>query len=99
MQIQSVGIDLGKTSFHLVALGAAGKVLVRKKFTEAVASLHREHTDLSDRAGGVLRRPLPRLGAAQAGPRCPVDSSPVREALREVEQERLRRGAGGAYYS
>jgi len=32
MQIHSVGIDLGKTTFHLVALGAAGKVLVRKKF-------------------------------------------------------------------
>ena len=34
MQIHSVGIDLGKTTFHLVALGAAGKVLVRKKFTQ-----------------------------------------------------------------
>ena len=33
MQIHSVGIDLGKTTFHLVALGASGKVLVRKKFT------------------------------------------------------------------
>ncbi len=27
-------IDLGKTTFHLVALGAAGKVLVKKKFTQ-----------------------------------------------------------------
>jgi transposase len=34
MQIRSVGIDLGKTTFHLVALGAAGNVLVRKKFTQ-----------------------------------------------------------------
>jgi transposase len=34
MQIRSVGIDLGKTTFHLVALGAAGKVLVKKKFTQ-----------------------------------------------------------------
>jgi Transposase len=34
MQIHSVGIDLGKTTFHLVALGVAGKVLVRKKFTQ-----------------------------------------------------------------
>jgi transposase len=34
MQIRSVGIDLGKTTFHLVALGVAGKVLVRKKFTQ-----------------------------------------------------------------
>ena len=33
MQVHSVGIDLGKTTFHFVALGAAGKVLVRKKFT------------------------------------------------------------------
>ena len=34
MQIHSVGIDLGKTTFHLVALGAAGKVIVKKKFTQ-----------------------------------------------------------------
>ncbi len=34
MQIQSVGIDLGMTTFHLVALGAAGKLLVKKKFTQ-----------------------------------------------------------------
>jgi hypothetical protein len=34
MQIHSVGIDLGKTTFHLVALGASGKVLVKKKFTQ-----------------------------------------------------------------
>jgi transposase len=34
MRIHSVGIDLGKTTFHLVALGAAGKMLVRKKFTQ-----------------------------------------------------------------
>ena len=34
MEIHSVGIDLGKTTFHLVALGAGGKVLVRKKFTQ-----------------------------------------------------------------
>jgi transposase len=34
MQIRSVGIDLGKTTFHLVPLSAAGKVLLRKKFTQ-----------------------------------------------------------------
>ena len=34
MQIRSIGIDLGKTTFHLVALGAAGKVLVKRKFTQ-----------------------------------------------------------------
>jgi len=34
MQIHSVGIDLGKTTFHLVALGATGQVLIRKKFSQ-----------------------------------------------------------------
>jgi transposase len=34
MQIHSIGIDLGKTTFHLVALGGAGKVLLKKKFTQ-----------------------------------------------------------------
>ena len=33
-ELHSVGIDLGKTTFHLVALSAAGKVLLRKKFTQ-----------------------------------------------------------------
>lgn len=34
MQIRAVGIDLGKTTFHLVALGDSGKVLIRKKFNQ-----------------------------------------------------------------
>jgi transposase len=33
MHIASIGVDLGKTTFHLVALGAQGKVVVRKKFS------------------------------------------------------------------
>jgi transposase len=33
MQIKSIGIDLGKTTFHLVALGSRGQVVVRKKFS------------------------------------------------------------------
>src|SRR5580704_17719583 len=40
MQITSVGIDLGKTTFHLVALGVAGTVLVRKKFTQRQPLTH-----------------------------------------------------------
>jgi transposase len=31
MEIRSVGIDLGKTTFHLVALDDNGKVLLKKK--------------------------------------------------------------------
>ena len=59
MQIHPVGIDLGKTTFHLVALGAAGKVLVRKNIvTTATAGVHREHADVADRFGSLFWSPL-----------------------------------------
>ena len=35
MQIKSIGIDLGKTNFHLVALGSRSQVVVRKKFSRS----------------------------------------------------------------
>ena len=35
MHIASIGIALGKTTFHLIALGERNKVLVRKKFSRA----------------------------------------------------------------
>jgi transposase len=34
MQMVSIGVDLGKTTIHLVALGATGKVLALRKFTQ-----------------------------------------------------------------
>jgi transposase len=33
MHIASIGIDLGKTTFHLVALDDHGKVVIKKKFS------------------------------------------------------------------
>jgi transposase len=33
MNIDSIGIDLGETSFHLVALDDHGKVVIKKKFS------------------------------------------------------------------
>ena len=35
MQIKSIGIDLGKTTFHLVALGTRSQVVIRKKFSRS----------------------------------------------------------------
>ena len=32
MQVRTIGIDLGKTVFHLVGLNQRGEVVVRKKF-------------------------------------------------------------------
>jgi len=33
MKIRSIGIDLGKTTFHLVALGQPGKIVIKKKLS------------------------------------------------------------------
>jgi len=33
MQLHTIGIDLGKTLFHLVGLNQRGEVVVRKKFS------------------------------------------------------------------
>jgi len=33
MELHTIGIDLGKTVFHLVGLNLRGEVVVRKKFT------------------------------------------------------------------
>jgi len=35
MHIASIGIDLGKTTFHLVALGKRNKILLRRKFSRS----------------------------------------------------------------
>ena len=35
MNIHTIGIDLGKTSFHLVGLNEGGAVIVRKHFSRA----------------------------------------------------------------
>ena len=34
-RIKSIGIDLGKTTFHLIALGDRFQVVIRKKFTRS----------------------------------------------------------------
>ena len=35
MQIKSIVIDLGKTTFHLVALGTRSQIVLRKKFSRS----------------------------------------------------------------
>ena len=35
MQIRSIGIDLGNTTFHLIALGTRSQVVIRKKFSRS----------------------------------------------------------------
>ena len=44
MQIKSIGIDLGKTIFHLVALVSRSQVAVRKKISRLQLLVHGEST-------------------------------------------------------
>lgn len=64
MQIRSVGIDLGKMNFQLVALGAAGKELVEKNFTQKqlLAFKANMQTSLPSSGDGILCK------LAKAGP-------------------------------
>jgi hypothetical protein len=45
MELHTIGIDLGKTVFHLVGLDLRGEVVVRKKFlAHTAAALHCQRT-------------------------------------------------------
>ena len=46
MQIHSVGIDLGKTTFHLVALGAAGNLIPIMVFNDRPTCKDRHAAEL-----------------------------------------------------
>ena len=90
MQIHSVGIDLGKTTFHLVALGATGQVLIRKKFSQKqllafTANMATALIGLEALLGSAFSW----TGVESTGPRRSIDCRSVREALFEVQQKRL----------
>lgn len=68
MQIRSVGIDLGKTVFHLVALGDNSKVLLKKKFTQKQLITFTANMQSSLIGNGGLRRSsFPGAYVASAG--------------------------------
>src|SRR5215469_15989480 len=89
MQISSVGIDLGKTTFHLVVLGQASKVQVRKKFNQRqlltyTANMPTSLMGLEACSGAhFLGRALKKQGHDVRL------IAAVREAVRKVQQERL----------
>ncbi len=92
MHIASIGIDLGKTTFHLVALGERNKILVRKKFTRAhllayTANLPAALIGLEACAGAHF------VGSAlrEQGHQVRLIPAQFVKPLPQVEQERLPR--------
>lgn len=46
MQIKQIGIDIGKNSFHLVGLGTAGDIVLRRQFTRSgLIAFFRQRTE------------------------------------------------------
>lgn len=68
MNLHVIGIDLGKTVFHLVGLSQAGEVVVRKKFSRI--QLLRFTSNVQVDLIGMEACPgshFPRQGPARAG--------------------------------
>ena len=84
MELHTIGIDLGKTVFHLVGLNQRGEVVVRKKvFTQTTAALHCEPAGQVNRYGSLRRVPLSRASSERAGSRGAADAGAVCQALRK----------------
>ena len=79
-----IGIDLGKTIFHLVGLNSRGEIVVRKKFSPLqLLRFHGEPAGVFDWDGSMRRFPLSWSGTARAGTRGAFDPGTVCEAVCE----------------
>ena len=90
MQIKSIGIDLGKTTFHLVALNSRSQVV----FSATTIDLHGQSALVVDWDGGLCGVAFSGACAARTRARGAPNSGAVCSTLREVEQERLLRRGG-----
>ena len=80
--ITTIGLDLGKNTFHVVGLDKRGAIVLRQKVSRAqlerrLANIPR----LPDRDGGLLGLPSHRPQAFRARPRGASDPGAVREAV------------------
>src|SRR5215469_4843306 len=94
MKLHVLGIDLGKTFFHLVGMDETGKVVIRKRCSRRqlltfTANLEVQLIGMESCSGSHF------LGrSARSGTRSAIDARAVREAVRADQQERLHRCRG-----
>jgi transposase len=92
MKIHTIGIDLGKTNFHLVGLNERGEVVVRKRFSRVqllrFTANRKVHVIGMESCGGshFLGRALQEQGHDSTSDACAVC-----EAVREDQQKRFHR--------
>jgi transposase len=87
MELHTIGIDLGKTVFHLVGLDLRGEVVVRKKFSRTQLLRFTANVHV-----GLIGMEWPSTAGTET--RSATDSGAVCKAVRENEQERLHRCRG-----
>ena len=88
MKIHTIGIDLGKTSFHVAGLNERGEVVVRKRFSRTqllrFTANRKVHLIGMEACGGLA---FSGPGAPRAGTRGASDACAVREAVCEDQQK------------
>jgi O-acetyl-ADP-ribose deacetylase (regulator of RNase III) len=67
MELHTIGIDLGKTVFHLVGLNWRGGSRAQKGVSTSTASLHRERASRANRHGSLRWSAFSGPGIARAG--------------------------------
>src|SRR5262245_49541333 len=93
--VGTIGVDIGKNSFHLVGLDQRGAIVWQLKCSRA--QLERRLANipvLLDRHGSVFWSALHRSPARRAWPRCSFAPGAIREAVPQRSQERLPRCRG-----
>jgi hypothetical protein len=88
--IATLGIDIGKNSFHLIGLDARGAIVLRQKLSrgQVEARLTTMPSCLIG-IGGLCWRPSSQPSIAGPRPRREADPRPVRDPLPQKPQERL----------
>ena len=99
--VATMGIDIGKNSFHVVGLDQRGAIVLRQKWSRGqIEARLAQHAGVPDRHGGLRWRASPEPQAAIARSRCATDAGEIRAPVFERTEERLpRRGSdrrGGA---
>jgi transposase len=82
MEIHAIGIDLGKTLFHLVATDASGNVVARKRCSRTQLLVYTANVRVH-RVGMEACSGSHFLGGALREQGHSIDAGPVCQALRE----------------
>ena len=93
--VATIGIDIGKNTFHLVGLDRNGAIVLRQKLSRRQIEARLANTPpCLIGNGGVRWGASPEPATQGVRPRCAVDACPVCATLFERAEERLpRRGS------